>query len=88
MKNLINIQIFFKSGKIAHELDYVNHHVRNRLDEIKRNEVERLRHIIREVNMQNEEHKKPSKNLEHLDHNNIQTFEKEDLKKLITQVEK
>ncbi|XP_051175442.1 nucleobindin-2 isoform X2 [Leptopilina boulardi] len=77
-----------QSGKIAHELDYVNHHVRNRLDEIKRNEVERLRHVIREVNMQNEEHKKPSKNLEHLDHNNIQTFEKEDLKKLITQLHK
>lgn len=32
-----------KSGKIAEELEHVNHHVRTRLDEIKRTELERLR---------------------------------------------
>lgn len=32
-----------QSGKIAHELEYVNHHVRTKLDEIKRREIERLR---------------------------------------------
>lgn len=32
-----------QSGKIAHELEHVNHHVRSKLDEIKRREIERLR---------------------------------------------
>ncbi|XP_055324391.1 nucleobindin-2 isoform X2 [Sitodiplosis mosellana] len=32
-----------RSGKIANELEHVNHHVRSKLDEIKRREIERLR---------------------------------------------
>lgn len=45
------MQIVFQSGKIAHELEYVNHHVRTKLDEIKRRELERLRHLaIKQVN--------------------------------------
>lgn len=34
---------FLQSGKIAEELEHVNHHVRTKLDEIKRTELERLR---------------------------------------------
>ena len=34
-----------RDGSIASELNLVNHNVRNKLDEIKRQEVERLRHI-------------------------------------------
>ena len=30
---------------MAKELEYVNHHVRNKLDELKRQEMERLRHL-------------------------------------------
>lgn len=32
-----------QSGKIANELEHVSHHVRSKLDEIKRREIERLR---------------------------------------------
>lgn len=36
-----------RDGSIASELNLVNHNVRNKLDEIKRQEVERLRHIAK-----------------------------------------
>ena len=36
-----------RDGSIASELNFVNHNVRNKLDEIKRQEVERLRHIAK-----------------------------------------
>ena len=36
-----------RDGSIASELNLVNHNVRNKLDEIKRQEVERLRHMAR-----------------------------------------
>lgn len=36
-----------RSGNIAHELEYVDHNVRTKLDEIKREEIERLRHLIK-----------------------------------------
>lgn len=53
------MQIHFQSGKIAHELEYVNHHVRTKLDEIKRREMERLRllaikQVIASVNTSDE----------------------------------
>lgn len=35
-----------RSGNIAHELEYVNHQVRTRLDEIKREEMDRLRKLV------------------------------------------
>ena len=34
-----------KSGKIARELHFVDHNVRTKLDELKRRELERLRHL-------------------------------------------
>ncbi|XP_043475598.1 nucleobindin-2 isoform X2 [Leptopilina heterotoma] len=73
---------YIKSGDIAHELDYVNHHVRNRLDEIKRSEVQRLRRSISEVKARDEE----QNGVGHFDHKNPHTFEREDLKKLIYQL--
>lgn len=36
-----------RSGNIAHELEYVNHQVRTKLDEIKREEIERLRALVK-----------------------------------------
>lgn len=57
--------------------------MRNRLDEIKRSEVQRLRHVVSEVKAKDEE----QKGIGHFDHKNMHTFEKEDLKKLIYQVE-
>ena len=36
-----------RDGSIASELNLVNHNVRNKLDEIKRQEVERLRHLAK-----------------------------------------
>lgn len=43
MLNQFRFFLPFQSGKIAQELEYVNHHVRSKLDEIKRREIERLR---------------------------------------------
>jgi hypothetical protein len=34
-------------GKLAKELDFVSHHVRTQLDELKRQEVSRLRTLIK-----------------------------------------
>lgn len=74
-----------KSGKIAEELEFVSHHVRNRLDEIKRVELERLRHLVEQKRKLEDTNaidtEDPTHN--HLDHSNPHTFEIEDLKKLI-----
>ncbi|XP_023306179.2 nucleobindin-2 [Lucilia cuprina] len=73
-----------RSGKIAQELDYVNHHVRTKLDEIKRRELERLRTLAKkEYELENEIDREHLKINQHLDHANEHTFEIEDLKKLI-----
>lgn len=37
----------FQQGKLAKELDFVSHHVRTKLDELKRQEVSRLRTLIK-----------------------------------------
>lgn len=37
-----------RSGNIAHELEFVNHKVRTKLDEIKREEIERLRALVKQ----------------------------------------
>ncbi|XP_066151014.1 nucleobindin-2 isoform X2 [Euwallacea fornicatus] len=76
-----------KSGKIADELQFVSHHVRSRLDEIKRVELQRLRALV-EMKLQlegngNSIDEDPTHH--HLDHSNPHTFEIEDLKKLIKQ---
>lgn len=41
-----NIYII-QQGKLAKELDFVSHHVRTKLDELKRQEVNRLRTLIK-----------------------------------------
>lgn len=62
----------------------VDHNVRSKLDELKRNELERLRGLAREYyERTNEIDREHLKIAEHLDHDNEHTFEIEDLKKLI-----
>ena len=72
-----------RDGSIADELDFVNHKVRSKLDDIKRQELERLRHLAMKEFEQNNgidrEHIKMPVHLE-VDRD---SFEKEDLKKLI-----
>ncbi|KAL7306766.1 hypothetical protein TKK_0001131 [Trichogramma kaykai] len=78
-----------RTGKIAHELEFVNHHVRNKLDELKRTELERLRHLAtQEYELQNGINRDHLKIPEHLDHQNPHTFEIDDLKKLIAKTTK
>lgn len=73
-----------RSGKIAQELELVDHNVRSKLDELKRNELERLRGLAREYyERTNEIDREHLKIAEHLDHDNEHTFEIDDLKKLI-----
>ncbi|XP_041987927.1 nucleobindin-2-like [Aricia agestis] len=73
-----------RSGKIAEQLDFVNHNVRTKLDEIKRREMERLRHLAtKKFELTNNLDLDSKVSSEHLDHNNPHTFEIEDLKKLI-----
>lgn len=65
----------------------MDHKVRTRLDELKREELERLRHLAtKEYNLMNNLDLEHLKIAEHLDHSNKHTFEIEDLKKLIAKV--
>ncbi|KAK3912820.1 Nucleobindin-2, partial [Frankliniella fusca] len=83
-----------RSGKIAHELEYVNHAVRSRLDEVKRTEMERLRKYARKA--YELQHGMDTEHLgiqsvpdpEHLDETNPDTFEVEDLRRLIAKTTK
>lgn len=73
-----------RSGKIAQELEYVNHNVRSQLDELKRIELQRLRELAtRQFELSNHIDREHMKIAEHLDHENQHTFEIDDLKKLI-----
>lgn len=78
-----------KQGKLAKELDFVSHHVRTKLDELKRQEVNRLRTLIKVKQDINGEkgmtvdHQALLKQFEHLNHMNPHTFEVEDLDRLI-----
>ncbi|XP_052387769.1 nucleobindin-2-like [Carassius gibelio] len=78
-----------KQGKLAKELDFVSHHVRTKLDELKRQEVNRLRTLIKVKQDMNGEkgmtvdHQALLKQFEHLNHMNPYTFEVEDLDRLI-----
>lgn len=73
-----------RSGKIAQELEYVNHNVRSQLDELKRIELQRLRELAtRQFELSNHIDRDHMKIAEHLDHENQHTFEIDDLKKLI-----
>ncbi|XP_041093577.1 nucleobindin-1 [Polyodon spathula] len=78
-----------KSGKLSKELDFVGHHVRSKLDELKRQEVSRLRMLIKakmdataHQNVQMD-HAALLKQFQHLDQQNQQTFEAKDLELLI-----
>lgn len=78
-----------KSGKLSRELDFVSHHVRTKLDELKRQEVSRLRMLLKakmdakqEPNLQ-VDHLNLLKQFEHLDSQNQHTFEARDLELLI-----
>uniref|UniRef100_A0A6M2E2Z4 Putative nucleobindin-2 isoform x2 n=1 Tax=Xenopsylla cheopis TaxID=163159 RepID=A0A6M2E2Z4_XENCH len=77
-------EVDIRTGKIAHELEFVNHNVRTKLDELKRQELERLRHLAtKQFELTNDIDTEHLKIKEHLDHTNEHTFEVEDLKKLI-----
>lgn len=75
-----------KSGKIAEQLQFVQHHIRSKLDELKRKEIDRMRDLIskRAKLMNVVEPRDIGKLLpKHLDHNNTNSFESKDLEKLI-----
>ncbi|KAL1517610.1 hypothetical protein ABEB36_001351 [Hypothenemus hampei] len=74
-----------KSGRIAEELQFVSHHVRSRLDEIKRLELQRLRELTeKKMQLERESNRiDEDPTHHHLDQHNPHTFEIEDLKKLI-----
>ncbi|XP_054827444.1 nucleobindin-2 isoform X1 [Eublepharis macularius] len=76
-----------KSGKLSKELDLVSHHVRTKLDELKRQEVARLRMLIKAKidSFQDSgiDHQSLLKQFEHLNHQNPHTFEAKDLDMLI-----
>ncbi|XP_069754377.1 nucleobindin-2a isoform X4 [Narcine bancroftii] len=76
-----------KSGKMAKELNLVSHLVRTKLDELKRQEVSRLRMLIKaKIDAQQDagiDHHALLKQFEHLDHQNPHSFEPEDLELLI-----
>ncbi|KAJ8340004.1 hypothetical protein SKAU_G00346370 [Synaphobranchus kaupii] len=78
-----------KQGKLAKELDFVSHHVRTKLDELKRQEVSRLRVLIRakqEVEGANGkvvDHQALLRQFQYLNHRNPHSFEVEDLDRLI-----
>ncbi|KAM4631130.1 nucleobindin-2a [Polymixia lowei] len=78
-----------KQGKLAKELDFVSHHVRTKLDELKRQEVNRLRTLIKAKqdleggNDMAVDHQALLKQFEYLNHMNPHTFEVDDLDRLI-----
>ncbi|XP_026881472.2 nucleobindin-1 [Electrophorus electricus] len=78
-----------KNGRLSKELDLVGHHVRTRLDELKRQEVSRLRMLLKakldSTNTQSVQmdHVSLLKQFEHLDPHNQNTFEARDLELLI-----
>ncbi len=72
-----------RDGSIAEELDFVHHGVRSQLDDIKRRELERLRHLsIKQFEMSEGIDRKHMKIPNHVDVQ-LPTFEKDDLKRLI-----
>lgn len=73
-----------KSGKIAEELEFVSRHVRTRLDEIKRIELERLKELTEQKRRLEDANSIIDDPVHHhVDHTNPHTFEIDDLKKLI-----
>uniref|UniRef100_U3FBZ2 Nucleobindin-2 n=1 Tax=Micrurus fulvius TaxID=8637 RepID=U3FBZ2_MICFL len=76
-----------KNGKFSKELDLVGHNVRTKLDELKRQEVARLRMLIKaKIDAYQDsgiDHQALLKQFEHLNHHNPHTFEVKDLDMLI-----
>ncbi|CAH2325440.1 nucleobindin-2 isoform X1 [Pelobates cultripes] len=76
-----------KSGKISKELDLVSHNIRTKLDELKRQEVARLRVLIKAKMDASEktgiDHRMLLKQFDHLNHYNPHSFEPKDLDLLI-----
>ncbi|KAK9499998.1 hypothetical protein O3M35_002918 [Rhynocoris fuscipes] len=75
----------FRNGKVAAELEYVNHNVRTKLDELKRTELQRLKQLVKESEKL-EKRKSHHEIAGHIDHLNEHTFEVADLHRLITKV--
>ncbi|XP_061159816.1 nucleobindin-1 isoform X2 [Syngnathus typhle] len=79
-----------KNGRLSKELDLVSHNVRTRLDELKRQEVSRLRMLLKakldSTNTQSlqMDHSSLLKQFEHLDPHNQNAFEAKDLELLIS----
>uniref|UniRef100_A0A3Q3WV85 Nucleobindin-1 n=1 Tax=Mola mola TaxID=94237 RepID=A0A3Q3WV85_MOLML len=74
-----------KNGRLSKELDLVGHHVRTRLDELKRQEVSRLRMLLKaKLDTLQMDHASLLKQFEHLDPHNQNTFEAKDLELLIS----
>uniref|UniRef100_A0AAQ5XIV2 Nucleobindin-1 n=1 Tax=Amphiprion ocellaris TaxID=80972 RepID=A0AAQ5XIV2_AMPOC len=74
-----------KNGRLSKELDLVSHHVRTRLDELKRQEVSRLRMLLKaKLDSLQMDHASLLKQFEHLDPHNQNTFEAKDLELLIS----
>ncbi|XP_063986789.1 nucleobindin-2 isoform X2 [Diachasmimorpha longicaudata] len=74
---------YIRSGKIAKELEFVNHRVRTTLDELKRTELERLKELHHRKRQLGESHDSTPPHAPHIDQTNQHTFEIQDLKKLI-----
>ncbi|XP_061578389.1 nucleobindin-2-like isoform X4 [Cololabis saira] len=78
-----------KQGRLAKELDFVLHNFRSKLDELKREEMGRLRMLIRaRQDVQGGtgravDHQALLRQFQHLNHKNPDTFEVEDLDRLI-----
>uniref|UniRef100_A0A665X279 EF-hand domain-containing protein n=1 Tax=Echeneis naucrates TaxID=173247 RepID=A0A665X279_ECHNA len=78
-----------KQGKLSKELDFVHRNFRTKLDELKREEMGRLRMLLKakndfkEGNGRTVDHQALLKQFEHLNHMNPDTFEVEDLDRLI-----
>uniref|UniRef100_A0A8C5C894 Nucleobindin-1 n=1 Tax=Gadus morhua TaxID=8049 RepID=A0A8C5C894_GADMO len=74
-----------KNGRLSKELDLVGHHVRTRLDELKRQEMSRLRMLLKaKLDSLQIDHASMLKQFEHLDPHNQNTFEAKDLELLIS----
>ncbi|XP_077424941.1 nucleobindin-2-like isoform X1 [Vanacampus margaritifer] len=78
-----------KQGKLAKELDFVHNNLRTKLDELKREEMNRLRLLIKaKHDMQTGDgwkvdHQALLKQFEHLNQDNPHSFEPDDLDRLI-----
>ncbi|KAF7654881.1 hypothetical protein LDENG_00063640 [Lucifuga dentata] len=79
-----------KQGKLSKELDFVHHNFRTKLDELKREELNRLRLLIKaKQGIQGGnagwkvDHQALLRQFDHLNHMNPHTFEVEDLDRLI-----